>query len=150
MPTPRTATVPAFAIALLLPLAAVAQGSPPATSLRWFDGFDQNRDGYVTAVEANAAGATEFARIDKDRSGGITVTEYLADIAPEDAGKDDVIRQTRNRFAVLDQRGDGNGTASRTEFTDFTKFVLELSDQNGDNDERMSRQEFIDSVTPEQ
>ena len=147
MPMPRAATGAAFVLALL-PLAAAAQGSPPATSLRWFDGFDQDRDGYVTTVEANAAGATEFARIDKDKSDGITVAEYLADMAPEDAGKDDVVRQTRNRFTVLDRRGDGNGTASRTEFINFTKFVLQLADQNGDNDERMSRQEFIDSVTP--
>jgi len=148
MPMPRTATGPALALALLLPAAVAAQEPPPASSLRWFDGFDQNRDGYVTALEANAAGAVEFARIDKDKSGGITVDEYLADMAPEDADEEDLVRQTRNRFSVLDRRGDGNGTASKTEFVNFTKFVLQLADQNGDNDERMSRQEFIDSVTP--
>lgn len=147
MPMPRAVAGPALVLAFLLPVAAAAQ-QPPATSLRWFDSFDQDRDGYVTVVEVNAAGAAEFARIDKDKSGGLSVAEYLADMAPEDAGNDEVVRQTRNRFTVLDRRGDGNGTASRTEFINFTKFVLQLSDQNGDNDERMSRQEFVDSVTP--
>jgi len=65
-----------------------------------------------------------------------------------DADNEGVIRQTRNRFAVLDRRGDGNGTASLAEFTQFGNFVIQLYDENGNKDGRMSRQEFIDSVTP--
>lgn len=149
MPMPRIAAGSVLAFALLLPAAAVGQGPPPATSVRWFDSLDQDRDGQVTVAEASGAGAAEFARIDKDGGGGISLAEYLADISPEDAGKDEVIAQARNRFAVMDRRGNGNGTVSRGEFIDFAKFVIELSDQNGDNDEKMSRQEFIDSITPE-
>jgi hypothetical protein len=147
-PMLRTVLGPAFALALALPLSARAQDGPPRTSLNWFASFDQDGDGTVTPDEISAAGSSEFARIDRDESGGITLDEYLADIAAEDADNEDVVRQTRNRFAVLDRRGDGNGTASQAEFIQFSNFVLQVADQNGDLDGRMSRQEFIDSITP--
>jgi Ca2+-binding EF-hand superfamily protein len=121
-----------------------AQQEPPANSLRWFESFDQNKDGFITPAEMEAAGAAEFARIDKDKSGGITIDEYLAD-SPD--ATDEEIRRIRNRFAVMDGRGDRNGVVSLAEFINFGKFVIEIADQNGDHDGRMSREEFVDSVT---
>jgi len=121
-----------------------AQQEPPANSLRWFESFDQNKDGFITPAEMEAAGAAEFARIDKDKSGGITIDEYLAD-SPD--ATDEEVRRIRNRFAVMDGRGDRNGVVSLAEFINFGKFVIEIADQNGDHDGRMSREEFVDSVT---
>ena len=87
----------------------------------------------------------EFARIDKDKNGSITLDEYLAD-SPD--ASDDEIRRIKNRFAVMDRRGDGNGVVSLAEFINFGKFVIEIADQNGDRDGRMSREEFVEAVTP--
>ena len=125
--------------------AALAQEEPPANSLRWFESFDQNKDGFITPQEMETAGAAEFARIDKDKSGAITIDEYLAD-SPD--ASDEEVRRIRNRFAVMDRRGDSNGVVSKAEFINFGKFVVEIADQNGDHDGRMSREEFVESVTP--
>ncbi len=141
----RSAFVTAAAVSFSLLSTALAQEEPPESSLRWFESFDQNKDGFITPAEMETAGAAEFARIDKDKSGAITIDEYLAD-SPD--ASDDEIRRIKNRFAVMDRRGDGNGVVSQAEFIDFGKFVISVADQNGDRDGRMSREEFVDSVTP--
>jgi len=141
----RPAFVTAAAVSFSLLSTALAQEGPPESSLHWFESFDRNKDGFITPDEMAAAGAAEFARIDKDKSGAITIDEYLAD--SPDAG-DDEARRIRNRFAVMDRRGDGNGAVSQAEFIDFGKFVITVADQNGDRDGRLSREEFVDSVTP--
>ena len=142
---PRSAFVTAAAVSFSLSSAALAQEEPPANSLRWFESFDQNKDGFITPAEMETAGAAEFARIDKDKSGTITIDEYLAD-SPD--ASDDEVRRIKNRFAVMDRRGDGNGVVSQAEFINFGKFVISIADQNGDRDSRLSREEFVASVTP--
>ena len=142
----RSAIVTAAVVSCSLASAAFAQDDePPANSLRWFESFDLNKDGFITPVEMETAGVAEFARIDKDKSGTITLDEYLAD-SPD--ATDDEVRRMKNRFAVMDRRGDGNGVVSQAEFINFGKFVVEIADQNGDHDGRMSREEFVESVTP--
>jgi hypothetical protein len=140
----RSAIITA-AVSFGLSAAALAQQEPPANSLRWFESFDQNKDGFITAEEMEVAGAAEFVRIDRDKSGGITIDEYLAD-SPD--ASDDEVRRIRNRFAVMDRRGDGNGAVSEVEFINFGKFVVSVADQNANRDGRMAREEFVDSVTP--
>jgi Ca2+-binding EF-hand superfamily protein len=129
---------------IVVAAAVEAQEEPPANSLRWFESFDQNKDGFITPAEMETAGAVEFARIDKDKSGGISIDEYLAD-SPD--ASDDEVRRMRNRFVLMDRRGDGNGVVSEAEFVNFGKFVIDLADQNGDHDGRMSREEFVDQIT---
>jgi len=140
----RSAIVTA-AVSLGLSSAAFAQEEPPANSLRWFESFDVNKDGFITPEEMETAGASEFDRIDKDKNGTITIDEYLAD-SPD--ASDDEVRRIRNRFAVMDKRGNGDGVVSKTEFINFGKFVISVADQNGDRDGRMSREEFVVSVSP--
>jgi Ca2+-binding EF-hand superfamily protein len=140
----RSAIVTA-AVSLGLSSAAFAQEEPPANSLRWFESFDLNKDGFITPEEMETAGASEFDRIDKDKNGTISITEYLAD-SPD--ASDDEARRIRNRFAVMDKRGNGDGVVSKAEFINFGKFVISVADQNGDRDGRMSREEFVDSVSP--
>lgn len=141
----RSAIVTAAAVSFGLLSSALAQEEPPASSLRWFDSFDLNKDGFITPEEMQTAGASEFARIDRDHSGTITIDEYLAD-SPD--ASDDEVRRIRNRFAVMDKRGDGNGVVSEVEFINFGKFIIAVADQNGDGDGRMSREEFVDSISP--
>jgi Ca2+-binding EF-hand superfamily protein len=140
----RSAIVTA-AVSLGLSSAAFAQEEPPANSLRWFESFDLNKDGFITPEEMETAGAAEFDRIDKDKNGTISITEYLAD-SPD--ASDDEVRRIRNRFAVMDKRGNGDGVVSKAEFINFGKFVISVADQNGDRDGRMSREEFVESVSP--
>jgi len=142
---PRSAIVTAIVVFFGLSSPAFAQDEPPPSSLRWFESLDLNKDGFITPEEAQTAGAAEFARIDKDKSGTLTIEEYLAD-SPD--ASDDEVRRIRNRFSVMDRRGDGNGVVSLAEFINFAKFVIALADQNGDHDGRMSREEFVESVTP--
>jgi Ca2+-binding EF-hand superfamily protein len=142
---PRSAIVTAVAVFFGLLSPAFAQEDPPPSSLRWFESLDLNKDGFITPQEAETAGAAEFARIDKDKSGTLTIEEYLAD---SPGASDDEVRRIRNRFSVMDRRGDGNGVVSLAEFINFAKFVIALADQNGDHDGRMSREEFVESVTP--
>jgi len=133
------------AAAMAVPVAsATAQEGPAESSLRWFDSFDRDDDGVLTPEEMETTGMVEFLRIDADASGTLTVEEYLAtnpDPAPDE------VRKTRDRFAVMDRRGDGNGLATPVEFVNFGKFIIEIADQKGNGDGRLSRQEFIDSIT---
>jgi hypothetical protein len=140
----RPFLIVAAASLIVVSPAVEAQQEPPPNSLRWFESFDLNKDGFITPAEMETAGAAEFARIDKDKSGGITIDEYLAD-SPD--ATDEEVRRIRNRFAVMDGRGDRNGVVSLAEFVNFGKFVVEITDQNGDHDGRMSHEEFVDSVT---
>jgi Ca2+-binding EF-hand superfamily protein len=138
----RSAFVTA-AVSFGLSSTALAQEDLPANSLRWFEAFDQNKDGFITPQEAEVVGAAEFARVDTDKSGTITIDEYLAD-SPDTS--DDEVRRMRNRFALMDKRGNSDGVISKAEFINFGKFIIAITDENGDRDGRMSREEFVDQI----
>ena len=143
--TSRLAILLAAAFVFVQTSSAVSQQDPAPSSLRWFDSFDQNRDGVLTPEEIESTSTVQFVRIDTDSSGTLTVEEYLA--ANPDPNDDEEVRKTRDRFEVMDRRGDGNGEATPVEFVNFGKFVVEIADGNGDRDGRLSRQEFIDAIT---
>jgi Ca2+-binding EF-hand superfamily protein len=138
----RSVLLLAAALALVQISSAAAQQGPAPSSLRWFDSFDRDRDGVLTPDEVEATGSVEFVRIDKNASGTVTVDEYLA--ANPDSAEDE-IRKTRDRFEVMDRRGDGNGQATQLEFINFGKFIIQIADFNEDG--RLSRQEFIAGIT---
>jgi Ca2+-binding EF-hand superfamily protein len=140
--TPRSAILLASAFVFAQMSPTLSQQDPAPSSLRWFDSFDQNRDGVLTPEEVESTSTVQFVRIDADSSGTLTVEEYLASNPDSD---DAEIRKTRDRFTVMDRRGDGNGEATPVEFINFGKFVIEVADFNADG--RLSRQEFIDGIT---
>jgi Ca2+-binding EF-hand superfamily protein len=142
MTTLRSVLLLAAALAFPQTSPADAQEGPAESSLRWFDSFDQNGDGVLTPEEVEATGSIQFVRIDKDASGTVTVDEYLAASPDPDETE---IRKTRDRFQVMDRRGDGNGQASPLEFINFGKFIIQIADFNSDG--RLSRQEFIEGIT---
>jgi Ca2+-binding EF-hand superfamily protein len=143
MTPPRSAILLAAAAFMFVQMSSAAsQQDPSPSSLRWFDSFDQNRDGVLTPEEVESTSTVQFVRIDADSSGTLTVDEYLAANPDSD---DEEVRKSRDRFTVMDRRGDGNGEATPAEFVNFGKFVIEIADFNADG--RLSRQEFIDGIT---
>jgi Ca2+-binding EF-hand superfamily protein len=142
MTMPRSVLLLTAALVVVLISPSDAQEGPPESSLRWFDGFDQNKDGVLTPEEVEATGSVQFLRIDKDASGTLTLDEYLA--ANPDSTEDE-IRKTKSRFEVMDRRGDGDGRVTPLEFINFGKFIIEIADFNEDG--RLSRQEFIEGIT---
>ena len=48
-----------LAASMVVCTAAFAQEEPPANSLRWFESFDLNKDGFITPEEMETAGASE-------------------------------------------------------------------------------------------
>ena len=142
MTPPRSAILLAAAFVFVQMSSAASQQDPAPSSLRWFDSFDQDRDGVLTPEEVESTGTVHFVRIDADSSGTLTVDEYLAANPDSD---DEETRKTRDRFTVMDRRGDGNGEATPVEFVNFGKFVIEIADFNADGS--LSRQEFIDGIT---
>jgi hypothetical protein len=136
---------------LLLSLAMVtqissapAQDGPPASSLHWFDSFDQNKDAVLMPTEIRSVGERQFGRFDANKDGALSEKEYAAGI-PE-AEKDELER-TRRRFAIMDRNGDGKATMD--EFIAFGVRVIEIGDENGNRDGSMSRDEFIAQIVPE-
>jgi Ca2+-binding EF-hand superfamily protein len=143
----RHALVLAAALCACLASPAPAQQapSPSKAALHWFETFDLDKDGFVTAAEIRQASKSEFARLDANHDGKLTIDEYLA-------GSGDTpveVKRTRARFEIMDRRGNSDGTVSPEEFVNFGLLILDVADSAGNHDGKLSRQEFIDSVTPE-
>jgi len=124
---------------LLLPNAALAEFSEAAQ--RWFDSFDQDKDGVLTSEEYTAVAEKQFGRVDSNSDGSIDVAEYVFGI-PE--GNDEELERSKKRFAIMDQNGDGGAT--QEEFVAFGQQVIDLSDFDGDG--KMTSEEFAASVSP--
>jgi len=138
---PRRALVLAATLCLSFAAAAAAQQGPAESAMRWFDSYDLDKDGTVTPAEIRNGSAKEFAALDTNKDGLLTVEEYVAYIPGDRA---DEIARGKKRFGIADRNGDGKLTLE--ELTGFGLRIIEIADQNADG--KMSRQEFIDSVTP--
>jgi Ca2+-binding EF-hand superfamily protein len=123
----------------LLPSAAQAEFSEAAQ--RWFDSFDQDKDGVLTPEEYTAVAEKQFGRVDSNADGSVDLDEYVFGI-PE--GNDQELERAKKRFAIMDHNGDGG--AIQDEFVAFGKQVIDLSDFDGDG--KMTRDEFAASVSP--
>jgi hypothetical protein len=130
--------------AVLVALPALAQELPEA-ALRWFESYDQDKDGILTPEEYGDVAEKQFGRVDGNGDGTIDEGEYVFGI-PED--RDEEIERARKRFAIMDSNGDGGATLE--EYVGFGRYVIETADGEGDQDGKMSREEFAFSVTPNQ
>jgi hypothetical protein len=124
---------------LLLPAAAHAEFSVAAQ--RWFDSFDQNKDGVMTPEEYTAVAEKQFGRVDSNSDQLVDQSEYVFGI-PE--GNDEELARAQKRFAIMDRNGDE--AATEEEYVAFGQQVIDLSDFDGDGN--MTRDEFAASVSP--
>jgi Ca2+-binding EF-hand superfamily protein len=118
-----------------------AQAAPSEAAVRWFDSFDQDKDGVLTPEEYTAVAEKQFGRVDSNGDGVVDQAEYIFGI-PE--GNDEEIERAKKRFAIMDRNGDGGAT--QEEYVDFGHQVIELSDTDGDG--KMTMDEFAASVSP--
>jgi EF hand len=123
--------------------ATAAQAAPTDAALRWFDSFDQDKDGVMTAEEYTAVAEKQFGRVDSNSDGSIDQDEYVFGI-PE--GNDEELERAKKRFLIMDKNGDGSATSE--EYTGFGIAVIELADGNGDQDGKMTIDEFSAQVSP--
>ncbi len=133
---------PLIAGACFLLLTDPAQAEFSEAAQRWFDSFDQNKDGVLTPEEYAAVAEKQFGRVDGNGDGSVDAAEYVFGI-PE--GNDQELERARKRFAIMDHNGDGGAT--QEEFVAFGQQVIDLSDFDGDG--KMTRDEFAASVSPE-
>jgi Ca2+-binding EF-hand superfamily protein len=127
--------------ASLCVLSAAAQAAPSEAAIRWFQSFDQDKDGVMTPEEYTAVAEKQFGRVDSNGDGSIDPSEYVFGI-PE--GNDEELERAKKRFAIMDRNGDGGATEE--EFVAFGHQVIELSDTDGDG--KMTSDEFAASVAP--
>ena len=87
---------------------AVAQDQPANERLmRLFNGFDADKDGYVTRNEYMAVQARRFLQLDRNKDGTLSRDEVMR-AEGSGADKDPRARAARDaRFRALDGNGDG-------------------------------------------
>ena len=122
-------------------LSAAAHAEYSEAAQRWFDSYDQDKDGVMTLEEYNAVAEKQFGRVDSNSDGSVDQDEYVFGI-PE--GNDDELERAKKRFSIMDKNGDGASTEE--EFVGFGQQVIELSDFDGDG--KMTKDEFAASVSP--
>ena len=132
---------PLIAGTCLCVLSAAAHAEFSEAAQRWFDSYDQDKDGVLTPEEYNAVAEKQFGRVDSSGDGSVDETEYVYGI-PE--GNDDELARAKKRFSIMDKNGDG--AATKEEFVGFGQQVIDLSDFDGDG--KMTRDEFAASVSP--
>jgi Ca2+-binding EF-hand superfamily protein len=131
---------PLTAAVCLCFLSSAAQAEFSEAAQRWFDSFDQNKDGVLTPEEYRAVAEKQFRRVDSNADGAVDQGEYVFGV-PE--GNDQELDRAKKRFTIMDKNGDGSATEE--EFVGFGQQVIDLSDFDGDG--KMTRDEFAASVT---
>ena len=105
-----------------LPAAAGPSGSVNLANL--LTSADTNEDGSITRQEFIAERASLFPKVDKDSSGGLSESEFIA-----------VLNERLRSFASVAFRKvdtDGNGVISQDEWNNSPTRAFDKADKNGD------------------
>ena len=103
---------------------------------RYFDRLDQKKQGFFTLADIQRLEGKAFRRIDIDKDGELTLSEFTDGI-PSD--RQDVIDRFTRRFELAD--ADGSGEVPLQEYMDFCARVVAAADANQDG--MVAREEFI-------
>jgi Ca2+-binding EF-hand superfamily protein len=103
---------------------------------RYFERLDQKKQGFFTLADMQRIEAKTFKRIDDNKDGELTLSEYNFGIPDE---RQDVIDRFTRRFRLAD--ADNNGRVTMEEYMAFCAKVVAAADANKDG--MVTKEEFI-------
>lgn len=119
--------------ACLVVMAASTAQAASRTPGAALDKADANHDGYITRDEFKASRAAQFARLDRNDDGVVSLSEFPR-LAKSSRPK---ARKLKTVISHADH--DGDGRVTRAEFVDGPSPLFDRAD--GDHDGRLSRDE---------
>src|SRR5690242_6673278 len=103
---------------------------------RYFDRLDQKKLGFFTLADMQRIEAKSFKRIDDNKDGELTLSEYNFGI-PDD--QQAVIDRFTRRFRMAD--ADNDGRITMDEYMEFCAKVVAAADTNQDG--MVTKEEFL-------
>ena len=103
---------------------------------RYFDRLDQKKLGFFTLADMQRIEAKSFKRIDDNKDGQLTLSEYNFGI-PDD--QQAVIDRFTRRFRMAD--ADNDGRITMDEYMEFCAKVVAAADTNQDG--KVTKEEFL-------
>ncbi len=103
---------------------------------RYFDRLDQKKQGFFTLADMQRIEGKTFKRIDDNKDGELTLSEYNFGIPDE---RQDVIDRFTRRFRLAD--ADNNGRVTMDEYMAFCAKVVAAADANQDG--MVTKEEFV-------
>jgi Ca2+-binding EF-hand superfamily protein len=125
-----------FAVFATLPAFAQETETDAQSAERYFDRLDQKKQGFFTLADMQRIEAKTFKRVDDNKDGELTLSEYNFGIPDE---RQDVIERFTRRFRMADS--DTNGRVTMDEYMAFCARVVEAADTNKDG--MVTKEEFI-------
>lgn len=126
-----------LAAALMAMPALAQQAETDAQSAeRYFDRLDQKKQGFFTLADMQRIEGKAFKRIDLDKDGELTLSEFIDGI-PSD--REDIIDRFTRRYRLAD--ADGSGGVPLQEYMDFCARVVAAADANRDG--MVTKEEFV-------
>ena len=125
-----------FAVLAALPALAQETETDAQSAERYFDRLDQKKQGFVTLADMQRIEAKTFRRVDDNKDGELTLSEYNFGIPDE---RQDVIDRFTRRFRMAD--ADTNGRVTMDEYMAFCAKVIEGADANKDG--MVTKEEFV-------
>jgi Ca2+-binding EF-hand superfamily protein len=123
-------------ISIALPALAQDTETDAESAARYFDRLDQKKQGFFTLADMQRIEAKTFVRIDDDKDGMVTLSEYNLGIPDEEQA---VIERFTRRFRLAD--GDSNGRITMDEYMEFCAKVVTAADTNQDG--MVTQEEFV-------
>lgn len=119
--------------ACLVVMAASTAQAASRTPGAALDKADANHDGYITRDEFKASRAAQFARLDRNDDGVVSLSEFPR------LAKSNRSRAQALKAVISHADRDGDGRVTRAEFVDGPAPLFDRAD--GDHDGRLSRDE---------
>ena len=123
-------------VTALSAIPALAQETDAQSAERYFDRLDQKKQGFFTLADMQRVEGKAFKRIDINKDGEITLSEFTDGI-PSD--RQDIIDRFTRRFELADT--DDSGDVPMQEYMDFCARVVTAADANQDG--MVTKEEFI-------